>query len=412
MLKYIFLFSILFLSFKGYTQILFEEGYYINNDHRTVDCLIRFVDWKNNPGGFDYKLTPDGEVKRASVADVNGFGVRDAVKYISASVDLDRSTEEVGKLTKDRNPVFSKEELFLNVLIEGEVSLYSYIESNLTRFFVRKGDGQIEALVYKLYKTNDGHVARNNFYQKQLLDNLGCASVTESDVKSLRYRSDDLARTFKRYYSQCSGSEPVVYGEKKIKRDLFNLSVRPRLSRSSLSVSNNVEFFGFDAVDYGSKLDFGLGIDAEFILPFFRNKWAIAVEPAYHRGFKGEREIKLDFLRERDLIMKVDYKALELPVGLRYYMFLNEKSKISINAYYLFHFSSKSRIDFSGSGSSFYKGITLWPDPTVIFGLGYKINNRFGLEGRFYLKRDITGDYFYWKSDYNQASLILGISLF
>ncbi len=414
MRKYFYLFSILLLSFKGHTQILFEEGYYIDTDNRKVDCLIRFVDWKNNPAGFDYKLTPDGEVKRAAVADVNGFGVRDAVKYIRAAVDLDRSTEEVSKLTKDRNPVFSKEELFLNVLIEGEVSLYSYIDGNLTRFFIRKGDGQTDALVYKLYKTNDGHVARNNFYQKQLLDKLGCASVTESDVKNLRYRSDDLVRVFTRYYKQCTGSEPVVHGARKIKRDLFNLSVRPRLNHSSLSVSNSIEFFGFDAMDYGSKVSFGLGIDAEFILPFFRNKWVVAVEPTYQGGFKGEREIKRDFLRERQVFMKVEHKALELPIGVRHYMFLNEKSKISLAIYYMLNFASKSRIDFSGSGSSFYEGMMIMPQskPTFILGLGYKFNNRLGLEARYYLKRDITGNHLFWHSDYNSASLALGLSLF
>ncbi len=324
--------SLLLVNFKGHTQILFEEGYYIDNNNRRVDCLIRFVDWKNNPVEFSYKLAADGDVKRAVISDVKEFSIREVTKYVRATVDLDRSTEEVDKLTTDRSPVFTKEELFLKVLVEGETSLHSYIEGNLARFFIRKGDEQIDALVYKLYKTNDGRVARNNFYQKQLLDNLGCASLTESDVKNLRYRSDDLVRIFTRYYRQCSSSESILYGEKKMKRDFFNLSVRPRVNRSSLSVSNSIEFFGFDAMDYGSKFDFGLGIDAEFILPFFRNKWAVAVEPTYQGGFKGEIEIERDFLREREVFMKVDHKALELPIGVRHYMFLNEKSKISLAA--------------------------------------------------------------------------------
>ncbi len=80
----------------------------------------------------------------------------------------------------------------------------------------------------------------------------------------------------------------------------------------------------------------------------------------------------------------------------------------------LYHFGSKSRIDFSGSGSSFFSNMAIEPDPksTFIFGLAYKFNNRFGLEARYYFRRDITGNYVYWYSDYNSISLALGLSLF
>lgn len=80
----------------------------------------------------------------------------------------------------------------------------------------------------------------------------------------------------------------------------------------------------------------------------------------------------------------------------------------------MLNFGSKSRIDFSGSGSFFYEGMMIMPQskPTFIFGLGYKFNNRLGLEARYYLRRDITGNHFYWHSDYNSVSLVLGLSLF
>ncbi len=80
----------------------------------------------------------------------------------------------------------------------------------------------------------------------------------------------------------------------------------------------------------------------------------------------------------------------------------------------MLNFGSKSRIDFSGSGSSFYEEMMIMPQskPTFIFGLGYKFNNRLGLEARYYLKRDITGSYVYWHSDYNSVSLALGLTLF
>lgn len=263
-----------------------------------------------------------------------------------------------------------------------------------------------------MYKTSDGRVAKNNLYQKQLLDDLGCASVTESDVKNLRYRLDDLVRIVTRYNSRCSGSEHILYGEKKIKRDLFNLSLRPRVGRPSLEISNDAQYYGFSA-DYGSWTQFGLGVDAEMIMPFFRNKWAVTFEPTLYKGFKSVQSVRSFVLRDyEDLFLHVNYKAIEMPLGLRYYMFLNERSKLSVSASYLFNISAGSRIDFSGSGSYYYEGIEMDTRPAMLFGLGYKFNNRFGLEGRYYLKRDITGNYIYWKSAYNVVSLALGISLF
>ena len=38
-------------------QISFEKGYYIDNSNQKVDCLIKNVDWKNNPTSFEYKLS-------------------------------------------------------------------------------------------------------------------------------------------------------------------------------------------------------------------------------------------------------------------------------------------------------------------------------------------------------------------
>jgi hypothetical protein len=133
----------------------------------------------------------------------------------------------------------------------------------------------------------------------------------------------------------------------------------------------------------------------------------------FYKGFKAAKEVEgIDYLHDRELIMEVFLKSLEVPLGVRYYMFLNERSKISVNAYYMLGFGSKSRIDFSGPASFSYKGMKLIPQPTFIFGLGYKFNNRLSLEARYYLKRDLTGYYLYWHSDYNSASLALGISLF
>ena len=53
-------YSLLFLSFIGFTQIRFEKGYFITNYGKRIDCFIKDIDWKNNPTKFDYKLNEEG----------------------------------------------------------------------------------------------------------------------------------------------------------------------------------------------------------------------------------------------------------------------------------------------------------------------------------------------------------------
>lgn len=43
-------------SFVVNAQINFEKGYFISNDNEKIECLIKSIDWKNNPTEFKYKL--------------------------------------------------------------------------------------------------------------------------------------------------------------------------------------------------------------------------------------------------------------------------------------------------------------------------------------------------------------------
>lgn len=100
------------LSFNCYSQISFEKGYYINNANQKTDCLIRNIDWRNNPTEFEYILSGENEAKKANIKSVKEFGIYNISKYIRGTVNIDRSGESVNNLSKDKNPVFNQEELF------------------------------------------------------------------------------------------------------------------------------------------------------------------------------------------------------------------------------------------------------------------------------------------------------------
>jgi hypothetical protein len=325
------------LSLNCYSQISFEKGYYIDNTNQKINCLIKNIDWKNNPTEFEYQLSENSESKKTTIKSIKEFGIDNISKYVRSTVNIDRSSESINNLSNDKNPVFQEEELFLKVLVEGKATLYQYIDSNLKRFFYNKENSNIEQLIFKSYKTTDNNVGKNNKFKQQLWVDLKCPNFKMSKIENVQYKKNSLVRFFTEY-SKCYNNELINF-EPKQKRDIFNLTIRPRINSSSLTIPNSV--FNSRDIDFENKIGFGFGLEAEFILPFNKNKWAIAIEPTY-QSFKSKKTTNVTNVSGGVLIASVDYSSIEVPVSLRHYFFLNNSSKIFINASYIFDLSSKS----------------------------------------------------------------------
>lgn len=404
----LFLFVIV-LNLNGHSQVSFEKGYYIDNTNQKVDCLIKNSDWVNNPSEFDYKLTENSEPKTTSIKLVKEFGIDNISKYIKAIVNIDRSSDYSNNLSNNKNPKFKEEELFLKVLIEGKSNLYEYVEGNLKRYFYKKENSIIiEQLIYKRYLTIDNKIGKNNRYRQQLWIDLKCPNFKMSKIENIEYKKNDLVRFFIEY-NKCHNISLTNF-ESKQKRDLFNLTIRPRINSSSLKIQNSMT--SLRNTDFGNNLGFGLGLEAEFILPFNKNKWALTIEPTY-QNFSSEKIILTNIVVGGNLIAKVNYSSIEIPISLRHYFFINSNSKLFINTSFILDLSSKSSIEFDRDNGS--SGGSLDIDDTrsnLAFGIGYKQNDRYSLELRYQTGRDILGSYPFWDSDYKTLSIILGYSLF
>ncbi len=105
------------------SQISFEQGYYITNSGQKVGCLIKNVDWKDNPREFYYQLSAEGEKNKATIEDVKEFGIENTCKFVRHLVKVDRSSDNLSDLSSTSEPVFTEEVLFLKLLVEGKASL-------------------------------------------------------------------------------------------------------------------------------------------------------------------------------------------------------------------------------------------------------------------------------------------------
>jgi hypothetical protein len=407
--KKILLFAIsTILSINCYSQMVFENGYFINESNQKVDCLIKNIDWKNNPTDFEYKLSQKADIKKADIQIVKEFGINGVSKYIRALVKLDRSGDNVNdELSTDRNPIFNEEQLFLKVLIEGKASLFLYEDGNLKRLFYKMADSEVKQLVYKVYLTKENDLARNNHFRQQLFLDLKCQDIRMNEIERIGYNERDLCRFFVRY-NECDNSQYVNF-EAKQKKDLFNLTIRPGINISSLSIQNSIA--APRDTDFSTSYNFRFGVEAEFILPFNKNKWSLIIEPTY-QYFKSEITTKTSNVPGGMLTANVDYKSIELPFGIRHYFFLKNGFKIFTNASYIIDFSSKSSIPFIRSNGSELSSLDVKSRNNLAIGIGCKHKDKYSLEMRYQTNRNILDGYTYWNSDYKTVSVIFGYSFF
>ena len=407
MKKRILFLLITILTLNCYSQISFERGYYIDNTNQKINCLIKNIDWRNNPTEFEYKLSENSESKKATIKTIKEFGIDNISKYVRSTVNIDRSSESTNKLSDNKNPIFKEEELFLKVLVEGKATLYQYVDSNLNRFFYNKENSNIEQLIFKSFKTAENNIGKNNRFRRQLFVDLKCPNFKRSKIENVKYKKNSLVRFFTEY-SKCHNNELINF-EPEQKRDLFNLTIRPRINSSSLTIQSSAS--NSRNTDFENKIGFGFGLEAEFILPFNKKKWTIAIEPTY-QNFKSEKTSNVTNVSGGVLIAEVNYSSIEIPVSLRHYFFLNNNSKIFINASYIFDLSSKSSIEFTRNDGSNLNSLDIKTRPNLSFGIGYKQNDKYSLEMRYQIGREVLSDYIYWSSEYKTLSIIFGYSLF
>ncbi|OEK09291.1 hypothetical protein A8C32_11245 [Flavivirga aquatica] len=392
-MKNLFTFLLLVMSsISSYSQIVFEKGYYINNANQKNDCLIKNIEWYNNPTEFEYKLSEDSRIIKKTIDNVKEFGITNDFRYVRCLVDMDRSSTKISEMSRNRLPEFKKEKLFLKTLITGKADLFLYKEQNLIRFFYSLEEGDLKQLVYKEYRNSQNIIVENIGFQQELLNNLICESISKRDIEYLKYQVKDLVSLFKKY-NECGNSEITNYQKKVKNGDFFNLTLKAGINNSSLFIKNSSNIGS--EVDFQNKISFRTGVEVEFIFKFNKNKWSVIVEPNY-QSYKSEKRV-----RNRDV--KVDYKYIQLPIGIRYYMFFNKNSKLFLNGALATNFNLNSTV-----GNLDVESV----NNNLNLGLGYKYKNKYSLELIYATESNLLEKYVYWNSDYNNVSVVFGYTIF
>ncbi|OAB75972.1 outer membrane beta-barrel protein [Cochleicola gelatinilyticus] len=392
------------VSLTANAQTEFLHGYFITTSGERTDCLIKNEDWRNTPKQFIYKINENSEVKTKTISNVQEISVPNVFKFVKHTVQIDLWSEPGNKADLDSNSQanYIEQTILLKVLVEGEASLFQFENNGLKYFYSLNGETP-KQLFYKRYMKTDYQIAENNQYRQQLFNTLSCEGISRSEVSKLQYNRKKLINFFKKY-NQCKNVDFKVI-EPATSSGEFNLTIRPGVNFSSIELMSAV--VPSFAADFGSQTNFRIGVEAELVLGF-NNKWSVFLEPTY-RSLESEVTIPFRSTVEDFQDVAIKYSSLEIPVGIRHYLFLNDTSKIFFNVAFVYDFVTDSIVDWEFSPINDRE---LDSGSNLAFGIGYKYGERLSAEFRFFTNRSLAAETNEFPVNYKQSSIIVGYTLF
>ena len=146
-------------------------------------------------------------------------------------------------------------------------------------------------------------------------------------------------------------------------------------------------------------------MEAEYIVPFNNYVWGVFTEANY-LSYETDQIVfddKVDPALSDEY--RIDYKSIEIPVGLSYNINLNKNQRIFFKAAYVPHFIlGSSYIAFSASHKEKFS-----TSSRLLMGVGYNFQN-LGIEFRYYTPLNITQNIYKRGSNFTQLSIRVSYS--
>lgn len=396
--RYLIFPALLLAALVTQSQTSFLKGYYIGNDFRKTGCFIRACSWRNTPAEFAFRMSDTSEVVTMLAADVREFAIEGGYRFVSADVDIDVSSDDPQNYDEGQNPFWSRERVFLMVLVDGEATLYQYFMPRRERYFFSTRTDSIRQLVFKHFRTGDetqGIYRTNVTFRQQLWSQVRQPGLTVEEVNRIEYEKSALIRYFIGY-NKNTGGVCVVYSKKR-EPAAFHLRITPGLNYSSLEVYN--DYMADQVFDFGAQAGFRIGLEAELIFPYTHKKLGLVLEPSF-QYFNGTAS-------SMGSTMVANINTIEFPIGFRYYFFLGGGFRIFVNGLFVpaacIH--PASEVKYEGDSPDYFRfnnGLALGA------GMNWK---RLGAEIRYYTNRKAVNTQ-YLSSRYARTAFILSFRLF
>lgn len=388
-------FSCVAQDVKGYyvtTSGQRVEGFFKDADF-TDASLLQFKETKVTP----YHTFPANEAKE--------YGIGTAYKFVKVTVKYDASSSYDDGITSDSEPEWKEDTIFLNVLMEGSLTLYSYYHKGF-KFFYSVSGAAPQQLIYKKYKAADGQILKNETFKEQLSKDAVCEKLKSSDYNDLYYTKFSLEK-FAGKYNTCKNDKPSTYtNQSKKDENSITIAVYAGVRSSSFKIKNSDPAVAKDnAFNWAAGIEGAVKINEE-------RSWEVFGRVEYEKlSFENSGTTNRTY---NSLTTTYTYKGSLFSMGLgpRYNLYL-DNSRLYIDAMGSLAIPSgeiESYNIFVPSSSPSYTTQNL-PEATettfyVTLGVGYEFGERVGLEVRYYSPKNILS-----RSSHSTALSSIGFNL-
>ena len=404
----------LLVGLKTFAQIIFKKGYFIDKNNQRVECLIKNESWDVNNGSFEYKLVENQDAIIKEFESVEEISIYNIVKYKRFTVDIDVNvTNDIKNLSVNRKVDLTSVSLLLKILIEGDDnSLFKHKASNFTYFFyLNKNVSTPKQLIHKKYLVNNksATIREYNPYKQVLAKEFSCDNRSIRNLERLNYNETALKRFFTKYIT-CSNENYTILDEFKQTKRLF-FKIKAGVSSANIIVDKPA----FDVFDFSYQIDFGskiipvFGIEIEYFLPTKGNKWSLYTDPKI-RTYRAEKNV-ITSRNGNPENVEIAYRSVEIPFNIRYYMYLNSDSKLSINLGGMIESDLNSNIEFEAvRGPVFDDFKKIDTRLTPVFGIGYHLD-KYNIELK-YSDRNIFNESPIFTTGYSNIELAFSYTMF
>lgn len=361
----------------------FEYGYYIDQSGNKKEGEISQIRIEQMPAEFYFRNKKKTEkIDLKDVIEIKyGTAVFKKKNFrIDASIGI-----KVNDLSNKRDMKYVDKTDFLQLLVDGDYSLYRYIDKGISVFFYETNNQGVQTLVYKKYREADYSIKENKDFLLQLEKDIRKNEYfKEGSYTVIKYATEDLIN----YFTLVNGNSNREIKKAKV---LFNFFV---------GYSNH----SFD-IDFAKDLDserYGhitIMPEIEYVLNnHVRNPFSFYFNLKYH-AFKKEYTVQ----HESGIWNhKVNYQSIFTSLGIKKYFLSNENIS----------FYGKLGVSFNNPLKGEVESpLRAWSVNMVVIdtdGAGYNI----GLGMKIYKKINIELDYDYsFNTTYTKNNSALNFKL-
>lgn len=341
-----------FFPYKAYAQKSFEKAYVILVSGDTIRGTINNRDWKINPKTVEF-VSDAGVKSTYTPAEITWFRLEESNEdFRGISMMIDKSPTDPARVTEESHLASADENLFLRVLIQGELKLlHSYDFKN--HFYYEK-DGVVTELLYqfRLMRANNPNetdvsvvnqklneeyrksgdillLKRQEKYKFQLINLFADCKNMLPQLQKLQFSEKALKKIFVDYYKCKSMYLPA---QKKTGKGVkAQVGVMAGVTKTNQTVTTDATSIFFLNNKTANSMSPTFGINLMLASARNRGKFAGYSEVLFQKyELSSQHQISNSAYRT-DFESSYNFKNVNFALGARYH-FLHSKLKPFIGA--------------------------------------------------------------------------------